>query len=328
MVLGLQPSFSMSSSTVGTHCAFGRGCHNWLAVARFRGNRGANGGERGRGSNQDSGGGAPKPRTEDFEEEESKRTIRDDLMLVLSRANTEMTTLLTTKANSQDGNTLDDCGREKLEVLEKVKGPLWMMVNMSIFEKEEMLNKMIIVLEEALDEMSAGYCSGNPQTPTVPEDDQKCDLEEISSAKNFIADLDLIISENLFKVSNIDSKKDAMIGIINLKSRMEDRLRDLYNRPPICHQEVKQIKRTYMPKLQNCLDEMMNPKISFDKKSRAERVQCVKDLRISMEARRGELLLKEVEKSIKQAQATQARIAENKEPLNPSTINQSNQLNG
>ena len=47
-------------------------------------------------------------------------------------------------------------------------------------------NQNILCFREALDEMSAGYCSGNPQTPTVPEDDQKCDLEEISSAKNFM----------------------------------------------------------------------------------------------------------------------------------------------
>merc|ERR1712066_892626 len=94
-----------------------------------------------------------------------------------------------------------------------------------------------------------------------------------------------------------DARKNAMIGIIELKSAMDDRVRALYNNVPICHEEVTQIKSTYVDQLTACLSEMMNPRIDFTSRSRAERVRCVKELRISIEERRGELLLREVEKS-------------------------------
>jgi len=252
---------------------------------------------------------------EDLEEAEAKDSIRNDLMTYLTKANKEMTELLKEKAESEDGNTLEDCAREKLEVLEKVKGPLWMMVNVSIFESEDVLGEMITALEQALDEMSLGYCSpGEGPEIRIPVDEQTCDLDEINAARIFITDIDLIISESLFKASEDDARKNAMIGIIELKSSMDDRVRALYNNVPICHEEVNQIKSTYADQLSTCLGEMMNPRINFATRSRAERVRCVKELRISIEERRGELLLREVEKSIQQAQAAVDGVAENEVP--------------
>jgi len=252
---------------------------------------------------------------EDLEEDEAKESIRNDLMSYLTKANKEMTDLLKQKAESEDGNTLEVCEREQLQVLEKVKGPLWMMVNVSIFETEDILNEMITALEQALDEMAAGYCVAGKKTPEViPEDEQTCDLEEINAAREFISDIDLIISDNLFKANDEDARKNAMIGIIELKSAMDDRVRALYNNVPICHEEVTQIKSTYVDQLTACLSEMMNPRIDFTSRSRAERVRCVKELRISIEERRGELLLREVEKSIQQAQAALNGVAENEVP--------------
>ena len=86
---------------------------------------------------------------------------------------------------------------------------------------------------------------------------------------------------------------------------MDDRVRQLYIGEPICHEEVHQIKNTYKyviliyifkihavfstinhylfllkllcsDQLTKCLAEMMNPRVDFGSKSRAERVQCVK----------------------------------------------------
>lgn len=252
---------------------------------------------------------------EDLEDEEAKENIRNDLMQYLTKANTEMTDLLRQKAESEDGATLEDCGREELEVLDAVKGPLWMMVNVSIFETEDVLGEMITALEAALDEMGGKYCSSIPRPvdPKTGEDDT-CDLEEINKARDFIQEIDDIISENLFKAGDDDvqARRDAMLGIIDLKSAMDDRVRQLYIGEPICHEEVHQIKNTYNDQLTKCLGEMMNPRVDFGSKSRAERVQCVKELRIAIEDRRGVLLLREVEKSIQQAQgaSTNEEVAE------------------
>ena len=85
---------------------------------------------------------------------------------------------------------------------------------------------------------------------------------------------------------------------------MDDRVRQLYTGEPICHEEVHQIKSTYKyvtyifkiniyfvltikyhvfllnllcsDQLDKCLSEMMNPRVDFGKKTRSERVQCVK----------------------------------------------------
>lgn len=246
---------------------------------------------------------------EDSEDEEAKDSIRNDLMQYLTRANTEMTALLTQKAESENGATLEDCPREELEVLKAVKGPLWMMVNVSIFETEDVLGEMITALEAALDEMGGKYCSSTPRPPDIERTgDDTCDLEEIDRAREFIQVIDDIISENLFKAGDDDvqARRDAMLGIIDLKSQMDDRVRQLYIGEPICLEEVDQIKNVYNGQLSNCLAEMMNPKIDFGKKTRAERVQCVKELRIAIEDRRGVLLLREVEKSIQQAQEESA----------------------
>ena len=56
-----------------------------------------------------------------MEEEEAKENVRSDLMTYLTKANKDMTDLLKQMAESEDGNTLEDCEREQLEVLEKVK---------------------------------------------------------------------------------------------------------------------------------------------------------------------------------------------------------------
>merc|ERR1740129_1294471 len=251
---------------------------------------------------------------EDLEDEEATENIRNDLMQYLTKANTEMTDLLKQKAESEDG-TLEDCEGEKLEVLIAVKGPLWMMVNVSIFETEDVLGEMITAFEAALDEMGGQYCSVGPKTPDLPiGEDDTCDLEEINKAGDFIQEIDDIISENLFKAGDDDvqARRDAMLGIIDLKSAMDDRVRQLYIGEPICHEEVHQIKNTYNDQLTKCLGEMMNPRVDFGSKSRAERVQCVKELRIAIEDRRGVLLLREVEKSIQQAQgaSTNEEVAE------------------
>jgi len=245
---------------------------------------------------------------EDLEDEEAKENIRNDLMQYLTKANTEMTDLLKQKAESEDGATLEDCGTEELEVLKAVKGPLWMMVNVSIFETEDVLGEMITALEAALDEMGGKYCSSTPRTLEPTGEDDTCDLEEINKARDFIQEIDDIISENLFKAGDDDvqARRDAMLGIIDLKSLMDDRVRQLYIGEPICHEEVHQIKNTYNDQLSKCLAEMMNPRVDFGSKSRAERVQCVKELRIAIEDRRGVLLLREVEKSIQQAQGASA----------------------
>ena len=58
----------------------------------------------------------------------------------------DMTELLKTKAESEDG-TLEKCDNETLVVIDKMKGPLWMLVNVTIFGDASTMVDMITAME-------------------------------------------------------------------------------------------------------------------------------------------------------------------------------------
>lgn len=236
---------------------------------------------------------------EGLAEEEAKESIRSDLMGFLTQTNTEMTELLKEKAETGE---LDECGTEQLEVIDKIKGPLWMMVNITIFGDAPTMGEMITALEQALVEMRAQYCGPEDGGPEKLEDrkddDDECDLNEINTARNWIADIDEIIAEDIFKNEDDEGRRSAMLKLIELKSTMDDRVRELFQENLQCKEEVEQIKNIYASKLTECLAEMMNPRFRFDLLGRADRVQCTKDMRILIEDRRGELLMREIENRI------------------------------
>ena len=58
---------------------------------------------------------------EDLEDAEALETIRSDLMTYLQQANSEMTSLLEEKVNSENGTFLPECSMEELDVINKIK---------------------------------------------------------------------------------------------------------------------------------------------------------------------------------------------------------------
>ena len=116
---------------------------------------------------------------------------------------------------------------------------------------------------------------------------------------NLSAQIDEIISKNLFKTDDDgEARKAAMIGFIEIKSAFDDRVQLLFKDDLKCRDEVEQLKNVYMDEITNCLAEMMNPRYRFEELSRAQRVACIKNLRITIEDRRGELLMNEIERRI------------------------------
>jgi len=240
------------------------------------------------------------------EEEDAKETIRGDLISYLTQLNTEMTNLLTTKIESEEGE-LEKCDQETLEVINSAKAPLWMLVNITIFGDGAIMNEMVVALNAALLEMRTKYCDSSSQVSiaVTDDDDNKCYLEEIDTAGEWIVEIDQNIATNLFKTGDDQgqARTDAMLGFLELKSNMEERVRQLFQENLVCKEEVDQIKQFYSEHITRCLGEMMNPKYRFETKTRAEKVQCIKGLRVAIEQRRGELLLKEVERRINQKSA-------------------------
>lgn len=237
----------------------------------------------------------------DLEEEEAMESIRAETMTFLTETNSEMTELLKTKANSEDG-IIEECDAQKLEVIDKIKGPLWMMVNITIFGDGNTMTQMIGALEAALTEIREGYCGpANVTEPVARIEESNCFLDEINTAKEFIVDIDNIIAEDLFKTEKADARKEAMLALIDMKSNMDERVRRLFQENLQCKEEVEQIKNVYAGMLTECLAELMNPRYRFEDTPRAQRVACIKGLRIAIEERRGELLMREIELRINEA---------------------------
>ncbi|CAB4056345.1 unnamed protein product [Lepeophtheirus salmonis] len=220
-----------------------------------------------------------KNNLEETEDEiEARESVRTELMNYLSGVSSEMTDLLTKKAKE---GSLEDCDAEKLEVINKIKGPLWMMVNTTIFGNKDIVIQMSIALGESLDRMRTEYCGASVPDVRVDTDEAMCDEEEIENSKEWIMDIDTIISENLFKAGD-DADKDkqeAMIGLIELKSSMDKRVKKLFQNNLECKEEVEQIKNIYTDKLMQ--------------------LDVFKQLRVAMEDRRGALLMREIEKKIR-----------------------------
>merc|ERR1712212_1342938 len=144
------------------------------------------------------------------------------------------------------------------------------------------------------------YCSD--ETPTAPPP-ESCELEEIDQSYVWIDDIDKIIADSLFKLAEkdpVEARKETLMGFVTLRSAMEVRVKELYQQNLICPEESSQIKNVYSLELTNCIDEMMNPRYRFEGKSRADRVQCIKQLRVTIEQRRGALLLNEIERRIRE----------------------------
>jgi len=233
---------------------------------------------------------------EDLDEEAAKDEIRSNVMTFLGEINTQMTELLQKKAKLADGETLEECDIQTLEIINKAKGPLWMLVRASISGDAATLTQFIAGLKDVLLEMREQYCAGNDKP--IRDDSISCETEEITQAQEFIVEIDTIIAENIFKKNDEESRRNAMLGIIDLKAVFEQRVRKLFIDDLVCEEEVEQIKTVYANKLTDCLSQMMNPRIDFSSLDRSQRVACLKDLRNEIETRRGDLLLKEIEARI------------------------------
>ena len=96
-------------------------------------------------------------------------------------------------------------------------------------------------------ELRLEYCAPTDDPGPVPRiDDDTCDVDEINKAKEFITDIDTVISDNLFKNDDDDGRKAALIGVIDLKASFDERVKELFQDNLRCKEEVTQIKNIYM----------------------------------------------------------------------------------
>jgi len=233
------------------------------------------------------------------DDEAKKEFVRSDMIKYINDVNNERRDILIKKAKDQKSFT--ECDKEKLDVYKTTKGPMWMLVNTTIFsdvsELELMINAMITQLDKQLIESCNTDIVDDPNTDDGTED-RNCEWEEYTETKEYLIKVDDVIQDALFKGNDESARMTALIGFVDIQSMFDGRVKKLFEEKLECPGEVQIIKKDYMNQLNKCMAEFMNQKLKFADLSRLQRISCTKGLRNSMESRMSVLLKSELEKSL------------------------------
>jgi len=233
------------------------------------------------------------------DDEAKKEFVRSDMIKYINDVNNERRDILIKKAKDQKSFT--ECDKEKLDVYKTTKGPMWMLVNTTIFsdvsELELMINAMITQLDKQLIESCNTDILDDPNTDDGTED-RNCEWEEYTETKEYLIKVDDVIQDALFKGNDESARMTALIGFVDIQSMFDGRVKKLFEEKLECPGEVQIIKKDYMNQLNKCMAEFMNQKLKFADLSRLQRISCTKGLRNSMESRMSVLLKSELEKSL------------------------------
>merc|ERR1719228_254432 len=232
--------------------------------------------------------------------EDSKQFVRNELMKYIVEINAASTDIVTMKAMA--GGTIDNCTQVKGEVYEKIKGPLWMLVNTTIFEatgEATLVQTMIAAMKEQLDELHNKYCQEPDIQDFVKEsDDVNCEWLELEQTNEYLAQIDKIIEASLYKTKDKGSRTSAMMGFVEMRVLFDGRVTQLFKEGVVCPMELMEIKTVYMGQLNKCMAEFMNPRLDFDAMNRIQRITCAEELRDKIDSRMIKLLQFEVTRSL------------------------------
>jgi len=177
------------------------------------------------------------------------------------------------------------------------KNPMWILVNVTIFGEDALVQEMIAALIEAKTDMRKEYCKEEETDSRQPL--ESCDIDEIAVAKQWTGTIDDLITTQIFVEE--PNAVEVMLEIVKIKGTMEERVRELFKDGLKCNEEVEQIKNIYNDQISKCLQEMMDPTYDFAALERHRRVDCMKQLRNKIEERRGMLWMRELMKKISES---------------------------
>merc|ERR1712136_702232 len=95
-----------------------------------------------------------------------------------------------------EGEEARKCEKEKLEVISNSKNPMWMLVNVTIFGEDALVQEMIAALIEAKTDMRKEYCKEDETDNRQPV--ESCDIDEIAIAKSWTGTIDDLITTQIF----------------------------------------------------------------------------------------------------------------------------------
>jgi len=203
--------------------------------------------------------------------------------------------ILIEQATSQ---VVNECETQKLEIYKKLKAPMWMLVNTTIFSDIAEVEVMVGAMVEQLDSMLTKYCGSEEVAKSRGPEGPNCDWEEYEQTGKYLGKVDEIIQDALFKTPDDSDQMTALLGFVDIQQKLDKRVKTLFEEELVCPDEVNILKQTYMIQVNRCMAEFMNRNLKFSQMSRSQRMSCTKNLRDSMEERMAELLQREVEKSL------------------------------
>ena len=179
------------------------------------------------------------------EEEEKKDYIRGDLITHINKINDDSRNILILKVESGE---LEQCDKDKLEVFNRIKGPMWMLVNSTIFSEVAEVTQMVTAMEEQLKTMLSGYCANTDLPgPVLPDDEgPNCEWEEYEKTKEYLVEVDNTIQEGLFKAKDDAAKTTALLGFVKIQEMFDKRVKKLFEDQVQCPEELQTIKKDYM----------------------------------------------------------------------------------
>ena len=125
-----------------------------------------------------------------------------------------------------------------------LRGPMWMLVNTTIFDTLENVVAMVNAMDEQLKLKRGVYCK---EGPVPPPTNTNCEWEEYENTKTYLVEVDKTIQENLFKAADSpDAKRDTLLGFVQIQSQFDARVKKLFEDEVRCPEELEQIKKTYM----------------------------------------------------------------------------------
>jgi len=233
------------------------------------------------------------------DDNEKKDFVRSNMIRFINNNDEVTRDLLVDQAKSGD---IDECGTDKLDVYKKIKAPMWMLVNSTIFSEMSEVDIMVTAMIEQLEMMLTNYCGEEGTTRKLRTEGPNCDWEEHEQTKEYLDKVDDIIQNALFKATDDSDQMTALLGFVDIQGMLDKRVKKLFEEELICPEEVTVLKQQYMGQLNKCMAQFMNRDLKFSEMSRRERITCTKGLRDTMEDRMAKLLQRELEKNLNEIQ--------------------------
>jgi len=226
----------------------------------------------------------------DRDDSSKLESVRGEMISFINK-NTEKAREILEKKITGD---IDDCERQKLDAYNMTKGPMWMLVNSTIFHEVPEVTAVIKMMKVELKKKLQDACDNKSPPPPITDNGGGCEWAEYESTKGFVDDVDNHIHKTFYNGKDLT---EILLAFVDLQKKFDERVKTLFVDEAQCGDELQNIKTSYMPIVRDCMNVFMADDFKLESMTRKDRLACIKGLRTVMEVRNTELLQIELESS-------------------------------